>query len=222
MVRGSMPSRWPRVNAPSGHVAARSETSARFPESTHLLAAAFCGANEGPRWASNWIGYATLEHIHAKRARPGRRRARRCAPRSVHHRIGGNIRCRSAGGGGFMTARNGLPGAIHRGWRAPCTARRSRNTSGWNWIMRDSGMSARGPLGRTQPRLRRRQIGGASVGAVRVARNGPAAHLIGLGILLSAALLIAIGSFSAPARSTAKSAAAEGAIAAADAQDRTR
>ena len=83
-------------------------------------------------------------------------------------------------------------------------------------------MPARGPHG-TEPRLRRRQIASTSVGAERAARNGPdVTHLIGLGILLSAALLIAIGSFSAPARSTARSAATEGSIAAAETQGRTR
>jgi hypothetical protein len=62
----------------------------------------------------------------------------------------------------------------------------------------------------SQPRLRRRPIGPAAELAAAADRTGPdVSHLIGFGILLTAALLIAIGSFATSARSAGASSAAE-------------
>jgi hypothetical protein len=73
--------------------------------------------------------------------------------------------------------------------------------------------------------LRRRPIRAAS-GLADVdssGRSGPdPSHLVGFGILLSAALLIAIGSFGAPTRSGGASAAMEHSVAGVDAQGQRR
>jgi hypothetical protein len=62
--------------------------------------------------------------------------------------------------------------------------------------MRDAGAQLRSPLRASQPRLRRRPISQASEqpGSESAGRTAPdITHLIGFGILLSAALLIALG-----------------------------
>jgi len=76
--------------------------------------------------------------------------------------------------------------------------------------MRVAGAHVRNPLRAAEPRLRRRPIGAASEHAGVVGRTAPdISHLVGFGILLSAALLIAIGSFGAPNRSGEGSPTAE-------------
>src|SRR5258708_24392851 len=72
---------------------------------------------------------------------------------------------------------------------------------GSNLVMRDAGVLVRTHLRASEPRLRRRPIGQAleQPGSESAARQAPdITHLIGFGILLSAALLIAIGSFCLP------------------------
>ena len=62
--------------------------------------------------------------------------------------------------------------------------------------MRDVGVQGRAPLKSTEVRLRRRPISQVLEQPERAGRQGAdLTHLIGLGILLTAALLIAIGSF---------------------------
>ena len=66
--------------------------------------------------------------------------------------------------------------------------------------MRNTGAHSRSSLGASEPRLRRRPIRATSeLGDVDSSgRSGPdLTHLIGFGILLRAALLIAIGSLTA-------------------------
>ncbi len=91
--------------------------------------------------------------------------------------------------------------------------------------MRNTGAHCRGPLGASEPRLRRRPIRAASelADVDTSGRSGPdLTHLIGFGILLSAALLIAIGSFGAPTRSGDANAAMERSIAAVGAEGQRR
>jgi hypothetical protein len=76
--------------------------------------------------------------------------------------------------------------------------------------MRDAGTQMGTPLRASQSKLRRRPIAPVVEAAAVAGRTAPdISHLIGFGILLTAALLIAIGSFATSARSAGASSAAE-------------
>jgi hypothetical protein len=101
-----------------------------------------------------------------------------------------------------------------------------QRVGGSNLVMRDAGAQPRSPLRASEPRLRRRPIGRASEQACgeSAARKAPdITHRIGFGILLIAALLIAIGSFGAPKRwGSASSGAQANSVIAADTHDQGR
>ena len=68
--------------------------------------------------------------------------------------------------------------------------------------MRDAGVQMGTPLRASQSKLRRRPIAPVAEAAAVAGRTAPdITHLIGFGILLTAALLIAVGSFANSARS---------------------
>jgi hypothetical protein len=76
--------------------------------------------------------------------------------------------------------------------------------------MRDAGVQGRASLKTTEVRLRRRPIRQVLEQPQSAARQGSdLTHLIGFGILLTAALLIAIGSFAGSKRASDAGPAAE-------------
>src|SRR5258708_7914071 len=85
-------------------------------------------------------------------------------------------------------------------WPSACNLTATQQIDGSNRVMRDAGARAHAPLRAPPARLRRRSSGPAPGQAAveSAARQAPdISHLIGFGILLSAALLIAIGALGA-------------------------
>jgi hypothetical protein len=81
-------------------------------------------------------------------------------------------------------------------WRIICSLPGMERTNGSNWVMQGVTVQVRSSLKTPQPRLRRQPANHLAVflrPGSRARKSPDFAHVIGLGILLIAALLIVVG-----------------------------